>query len=1346
MASSENKYRFCIDRGGTFTDVYAEVPKTAPGAPPEGFVVLKLLSEDPKNYPDAPREGIRRILEQCEKRPFPRDKPVDSSLVEWIRMGTTVCTNALLEREGAKVVLVVTQGHKDLLRIGNQARPDIFDIRVALPEMIYEEVVEAKERVRIVPESEATGSCASSNFVRCASTGEYVEVIETLDTEQLTKELEVAHTKGCTSVAICLLHSYAFAAHEQAVKAIATKLNFTQISLSSELVPRTQVLPRGFTVAVDAYLTPHIKTYLQNFVLGFEKGKISLGGGEKSKSIGASGSSSPRTKGQATSVYFMQSDGGLTSADKFTGFKAILSGPAGGVVGYAKTTGGGKPVLGFDMGGTSTDVSRFDGSNYDLVFETETAGVKVLAPQLDINTVAAGGGSRLFFRQNVFDVGPESAKAHPGPVCYRKGGYLAVTDANLLLGRLLPAYFPKIFGPNEDEPLDVVATRDAMHELATEINTQTGAYPQKSVEEVAEGFLKVANEKMCRPIRELSEFRGFRPSDHKLACFGGAAAQHACALARTLGIEQAFIHRFAGILSAYGMGLAEVTADKMKQCGGRLLSSSGLQTVGKTQFRELLHECKQELYEQGFADAQIRVEKYMLLRYQGTDLGLMIRAPSDNSSSGEKGDDSIIDAQAYEEALRKKFRREFGFELTKRHVLVDNVRIKAVGQTQIIQRQKIRAYETTAPPVETRSRMFFNSKWLDVPVYLLEHLWSNCKLDGPCIIMNKTSTCVIDPDCMCEVNPYGDLEITVRSLSQNIPRSLQSTSVCDPILLSIFSNRFMSICEQMGRCLQRTSVSVNIKERLDFSCALFDASGNLVANAPHIPVHLGAMSDTVQAQVKLRFKELRPGDVLVTNNPSMGGSHLPDITVITPVFFEGKILFFTASRGHHAEIGGTTPGSMPSDSKFLIEEGFIIDSLKLVENGVFQDDRIKEVMESPAKKPRYDWEQKLSACRVPGDCVSDLKAQIAANSKGIDLLSDLIKNEGKELITAYMGHLQNHGEEAVRNMLRRFATTYGAKVQAKDFMDDGTAIMLTVTIDPKKGDATFDFTETGPQVYANWNAPSAITTAAVLYCLRLLIQEPIPLNSGCLKPIKILLAEGSLLKPSKELAVCSGNVLTSQRITDVILQAFKKCACSYGCMNNFSFGDETFGYYETICGGAGAGPDWDGSSAVQCHMTNTRLTDVETIERLYPVMVRKFAIRTDGGGRGTFEGGKGVHRTIEFLKDGIIASLICERRAFAPGGMNGGFPGNCGENMLESGGQSINLGGKNKVRLKKGDRITITTPGGGGYGVPREPSSRSRKSSDRARSPKNTPTRATQPPLASTATGSTAISGNRVEF
>eukprot|EP00397_Hematodinium_sp_SG-2012_P001458 GEMP01001461.1.p1 GENE.GEMP01001461.1~~GEMP01001461.1.p1 ORF type:complete len:920 (+),score=211.93 GEMP01001461.1:1204-3963(+) len=897
---------------------------------------------------------------------------------------------------------------------------------------------------------------------------------------------------------------------------------------------------------------------------------------------------------------------------------------------------------------------------------------------------------------------------------------VAVTDANLFLGRLLPDYFPKIFGASENEPLDVDAAKKAITAIRDDINAVTGH--KKSAEEVAEGFLRVANEKMCRPIRELSEFRGFRPSDHRLACFGGAAAQHACAIARALAVEHVFVHRFAGILSAYGMGMAEVTTDKMRPCGAKELHLAMSDLIPKA-LQELTAECASDLESQGFAQKEINFERYVHLRYQGTDLALMILEPLQPS------------AASYEEALRKVFRQEFGFELTKRAILVDDVRVKGVATTTVLQRPKITPAQSGTPPVDTATKLYVGGQWHSCPVYLLEKLWANFKVTGPCIIMNQTSTCVIDPYCVCEVNLYGDLEITVLKGYESIPQPVKrNASVCDPILLSIFSNRFMSICEQMGRCLQRTSVSVNIKERLDFSCAMFGSDGSLVANAPHIPVHLGAMSDTVKKQVELRFHDLKHGDVLATNNPAMGGSHLPDITVITPVFKDDKIIFFIASRGHHAEIGGTTPGSMPSDSKALIEEGFIIDSLKLVDKNIFQDKAIEEVMESPAKKPRLDWEAKLSACRSPSDCVSDLKAQIAANSKGTDLLLDLVHTEGLGLVQEYMAHVQNHGELAVRSMLRRFAKIHGAMVKAVDCMDDGTPISLELTIDEEQGTAHFDFSGTGPQVYANWNAPSAITTAAVLYCLRLLIQEPIPLNSGCLKPITITIVKGSLLRPDKDLAVCAGNVLTSQRITDVILQAFQKQACSYGCMNNFTFGDETFGYYETICGGSGAGPDWHGSSAVQCHMTNTRLTDVEILERLYPVLVRNFSIRADGGGEGQFEGGKGVNRTIEFLKDGIVASLLCERRAYPPKGLHGGSPGNCGSNILHTQGADINLGGKNKVRVRKGDRITISTPGGGGYGTPAN------------QSLKNTSVASAASHHAFTVTASTAISGNRVDF
>ncbi|KAJ8602878.1 hypothetical protein CTAYLR_009942 [Chrysophaeum taylorii] len=1278
-------FRFSIDRGGTFTDVYAEVP----GGEAR---VHKLLSEDPANYPNAPREGIRRILEEVTGIPHPRGELVDASRIEWIRMGTTVATNGLLEREGSRFVLVTTKGFKDALEIGTQARPDIFDIAAAKLPVLYESVVEAVERVRVATCETVSSSSSSTNRVVVAKTGDEVEIVTELDVDKLRSDLEEKRGEGFEACAIAFAHSYAYPDHEVLAGSIARELGFTQVSVSSELLPMARLVPRGQTACVDAYLTPLVRAYLESFVKGFR------------------GDVLPK-------VLFMQSDGGLVRASKFTGFRAILSGPAGGVVGYARTTAAAlgvdpatTPVIGFDMGGTSTDVSRFAGTSLDHVLETETAGVKIQCPQLDVNTVAAGGGSRLFFRQGALAVGPESAKAHPGPVCYRKqDGKLALTDANLMLGRLLPNRFPKIFGPNEDEPLDVNASRRDIEKVAAEVDTFFGRPSgSTSPESLASGFVRVANEAMCRPIRELSEARGFNPRDHVLACFGGAGAQHVCALARTLGIRKAVVHAYAGILSAYGIGLADVVVDKLAPLGG-----STRLDERRDYHADVEADARADLAAQGDFE-QVRVERYLNLRYEGTDNALMVPEPPRTTKT-------------YESAMADQFEREYGFELAgRKEVLVDDCRVRVVGATPDPRRAVLEPAARVV--VEETCRVYFDETgWVEeTPVFELSRLGAGAVVDGPAILAVGTSTCVVEPRCTATVTRHGDLVLDISSSHlRDEEEAPPEDRPPDPARLGVFSHRFMSIAEQMGRTLQRTATSVNIKERLDFSCALFSADGALVANAPHVPVHLGAMSETVKAQ--LAKTKMGPGDVLVANDPNAGGSHLPDITVITPVFFfsdDTSPAFFCASRGHHADVGGSTPGSMPADSTTLDEEGAVIDAFKLVKNGVFDEAGILALLASPASKPPPPDKPHLvlSGCRNAADVVSDLKAQVAANSKGATLLRDLCSEYGRPQVAAYMRHVRANAAACVRAALSEVAG--GAKrceLRAEDRMDDGNPIALELAIDcpsPDTVSAVFDFSGTGPQVLGNWNAPRAITSAAVMYCLRLIVGRDIPLNSGCLDPVEIRIETPSMLSPAPTAAVCAGNVLTSMRVTDVVLKALGACAASQGCMNNLSFGEDEsssnsvlvagagggkkngFGYYETIAGGAGAGPSWHGTSAIQCHMTNTRITDVETLERRYPVLLDEFRIRRGSGGRGKFRGGDGVVRQLTFLRDGLVVSLLTERRALAPFGINGGGDALRGVNtLIARGGTNVSLGPKTKIIVRKGDKLRVETPGGGGYGA-----------------------------------------------
>ena len=1265
--------------------MYAEVP----GEP--GFRAVKLLSEDPANYPDASREGIRRILEDINGE-LMGDGDIDASGIDWIRMGTTVATNALLERKGDCCALLITSGFGDILQIGNQNRPNIFDLEIKKPDLLYEDVIEVKERIRPLKSHETLPGVKIVEGI----TNERFAVIQPLDIESVLPQLQRIYNKGIRSLAVVLMHAYAWPDHEQAIGRVAKGMGFTQVSLSSEVMPRVKLVARGDTTMVDAYLNPHIKSYLDSFRKGF---KHNL---------------------ENTRLLFMQSDGGLAPADAFTGSRAILSGPAGGVVGFAKTTwdhSNGKPVIGFDMGGTSTDVSRFDG-DYELIFETETAGVRIQAPQLNIKTVAAGGGSRLFFENQMFMVGPESAGAHPGPVCYRKGGHLAVTDANLVLGRIQPAYFPHIFGPSEDLPLDVEGSRRAMAKMAAKINAhnRSNGLPELSTEQVALGFIQVANETMVRAIREISVMRGFDSKAHVLATFGGAGPQHACAIARSLGISEVFIHRFAGILSAYGMGLADVVVERQKPASMMYdqsafntkqsvtpakagvhnapdnmdfrLRGNDVKPENNAFFQKIEHEFKDletqacdELFAQGFKREDVEVNCYLNLRYEGTDTAMMVPRPEDND---------------FAKVMRETYKREFGFDLSDRNLFVDDIRVRAVGKSAALGQMPITGADTPPVPLETVDGYFEEGR-LPVKVYDLNKLRAGHRVTGPAIIIQDTTTILVELDCHADITQYGDVAI-------HIPKrgAVSVGTQADPIQLSIFSSLFMSIAEQMGRMLQKTAISTNIKERLDFSCALFGPQGELVANAPHVPVHLGAMSEAVKAQIRLRQNDIHPGDVLVSNHPAAGGSHLPDITVITPVFENHEIIFWVASRGHHADIGGISPGSMPPYSIRLEEEGACIDSFKLVKNGRFQETGIRDLLAAPEKIKAEPGRPDIKGTRRMADNLSDLKAQVAANQKGIELVKEMVEQYGLEVVQAYMGHVRNAAEAAVRERLKdlSLANRMAEKdsVKAVDYLDDGSPIALALIIDRKDGSAIFDFSGTGPEVKGNCNAPKAVTTSAVLYCLRCLIKKELPLNHGCLIPIEIKIPAGSLLDPSPNAAVVGGNVLTSQRVVDVVLKAFHVAAASQGCMNNFTFGNDQFGYYETIGGGAGAGPTWNGQSGVHTHMTNTRITDPEILESRYPILLKEFALRRGSGGSGLFQGGDGLVREVEFLEP-LSAAILSERRVYAPYGLDGGAPGEKGENLfIKEDGEVINLGGKGEVKAGPGDRIRIMTPGGGGYG------------------------------------------------
>ncbi|KAK4122472.1 hypothetical protein N657DRAFT_621966 [Parathielavia appendiculata] len=1317
--------RIAIDRGGTFTDCVGNYDGKD--------VVIKLLSEDPANYSDAPLEGIRRIMSHFLGRDIPRGQALDTSCIDSIRMGTTVATNALLERKGEKIALVVTKGFGDCLAIGNQSRPRIFDLAIRKPEVLYSSVVEVDERVTLEDYAEdperrvtkvdvrvGTAEAEGADLVMGLS-GEAVRVLRRPDREAVREQLQRVFDGGIRSIAVCLMHAYTFPDHEALVGEVAREIGFRHVSLSHELMPMIKLVPRATSVCADAYLTPAIKRYISGFQQGFKGGL-----GTKSVKQGE-GNKGARCE-------FMQSDGGLVDVDKFTGLRAILSGPAGGVVGYAITSYDEKtkiPVIGFDMGGTSTDVSRYGEGRYDHTFETTTAGVTIQSPQLDINTVAAGGGSMLFFRNGLFVVGPESAGAHPGPACYRKGGPATVTDANLFLGRLLPEFFPKIFGKNEDEGLDREASRKVLQELADQIHRETGK--AMDIDEVAYGFLTVANETMTRPIRSITEAKGHDTSKHRLATFGGAGGQHAVAIAESLGIKQILIHRYSSVLSAYGMALADVVDERQEPESAVWSDKSDVVDQLKKKVEALKDKSRQALRDQGFEDNEIVFEEYLNMRYRGTESALMIIKPTEGEHEWDYG-----------AAFVKHHRYEFGFTLDDRDIIVDDVRVRGIGRSFRYEEKSADEQLRTVTRKDVKpdkkhsvAKVYFEGGRVDTPIYKLESLAVGEAVKGPAMLADGTQTIVVTPNATALVLETHVVIDLPESEKDRYSKASGEREV-DPIMLSIFGHRFMAIAEQMGRALQKTSVSTNVKERLDFSCAIFDATGGLVANAPHLPVHLGSMSTCVRRQAEIWKGKLKKGDVIISNHPSYGGTHLPDVTLIMPAFNEAgdKILFYAASRAHHADIGGITAGSMPPHSRELQQEGAAIKSEKLVSEGKFNEERVIELFyKEPAKYPG------CSGTRCLADNINDLRAQVSANQKGISLIEGLIAEYGEDTVQFYMVAIQNNAELQVRNLLRAVHDRFqGKDLSAEDFMDDGSPIRLQIVIDRDRGEAVFDFAGTGPEVYGNINAPEAISYSAIIYALRCMIREDIPLNQGCLKPITVKIPPKSLLSPSDNAAVVGGNVLTSQRVTDVIFRAFEACAASQGDCNNLTFGFggnvsgqqevRGFGYYETIAGGSGAGPTWEGTDGVHVHMTNTRITDSEVFERRYPVLLREFSIRKGSGGRGQHRGGDGVVRDIEF-RIPVQVSILSERRVFRPYGMAGGEDGQCGLNLwvrrvkkaswesslrkLQQTGEDnntdgngnddaeyeerfINLGAKNSAPMKAGDRIIVYTPGGGGWG------------------------------------------------
>ncbi len=1200
MDAPQGGWQFWVDRGGTFTDLVARAPDGT-------LSTHKLLSENPGRYRDAAVAGIKQVLGLAP------DQEVPPGLVDQVRMGTTVATNALLERKGERSLLVVNQGFADLLRIGNQARPRLFDLDVRLPSLLHERVAEVPGRVAV----------------------DGAEV-EALDESAATAAFQAAYADGIRACAIALIHAWQHPAMERRLAELARAAGFTQISVSHQVSPLLRLVPRGDTTVVDAYLSPILRRYV-------EQVSAELSG---------------------VRLYFMQSNGGLAQADRFGGKDAILSGPAGGIVGAARTAGmaGLDRIIGFDMGGTSTDVALYDGA-FERAFETEVAGVRMRAPMMAINTVAAGGGSILHFDGARIRVGPDSAGANPGPASYRRGGPLTVTDANVCVGKLQPVHFPPIFGPDGNERLDRDAALAGFTALADQMAEATGT--RQDPRAVAEGFLRVAVANMANAIKQVSVARGHDAARFALQCFGGAGGQHACLVADELGMETVFIHPYAGVLSAYGMGLADQTVLR-EQAVERPFDPASMPAL-EALADQLAAAASDELASQGAATAAIQVHRTVHLRYEGTEAALPV---------------PLQDADATLDAFTSAHRTRFGFATPGRPVVAEAVAVEATAPGEAIVEPTLPARTSGAPDAVDTVAMWTGGAEHATPVYERTALLARDRLPGPALVREANATTVIEPGWTAEVTPQNHM---ILRRTEPLPsRIAAGTERADPVLLELFNNLFMNVAEQTGAVLQNTSMSVNIKERLDFSCAIFDAEGNLVANAPHVPVHLGAMGESVKTVLRSRGATLRPGDVVALNNPFNGGTHLPDITVITPVFGgDGTaIRFFVGSRGHHADIGGTTPGSTPPGSRTLEEEGVVIDDFLLVEAGAFREAEFRALL-SGARYP----------ARSPDVNVADIKAQVAANERGVQELGRVVQTYGWQTVQDYMRHVMNNAEEEVRRVLSRIGDG------AFDYvMDDGTPLHVAVTVDQAARTATVDFTGTGPQRPGNFNAPPAVLRAVVLYVFRCLVGQDIPLNDGCLKPIRIVLPPGTFLSPAPGAAVVAGNTEVSQAACNALFGALGTLACSQATMNNVLFGDATRQYYETICGGMGAGPGNPGASAVQTHMTNTRMTDPEVLELRYPVRLEAFGIRRGSGGAGAQRGGDGSVRRIRFLEPMTVVT-VASRRTVAPFGLAGGQPGAVGRQWVEhADGTHEDLSGTSRADLKPGDLYVIETPGGGGYG------------------------------------------------
>jgi 5-oxoprolinase (ATP-hydrolysing) len=1211
--ASSATWEFWIDRGGTFTDVIGRRPDGA-------LLTHKLLSENPEAYRDAAVEGIRHLLGVAPGAPIPSER------IGAVKMGTTVATNALLERKGERTVLLITKGFRDALRIGYQARPKIFAKHIIKPDMLYERVVEVDERVL------ADGT-----------------VERALDLDGVRAELKRAKQDGIRTVAVVLMHAYRYSDHEQRIAALARELGFAQVSASHEVSPLIKLVGRGDTTVVDSYLSPILRRYVDQVAGDLSENHLS-----------------PRA-GRQTRLMFMMSSGGLTAAELFRGKDAILSGPAAGVVGMAETgrAAGFKYLIGFDMGGTSTDVSHFAGE-YERAFETEVAGVRMRAPMMLIHTVAAGGGSVLHFDGARFRVGPDSAGANPGPKCYRRGGPLAVTDANVMVGKLIADFFPKIFGPQQNEPLDADAVRGAFASLAKEIGNGRGA------EQVADGFIKIAVENMANAIKKISVQRGYDVTRYALNCFGGAGGQHACLVADALGMTSVLIHPLSSLLSAYGMGLADIRSVRQQAIEEPL--SDKARKILEGVARRLARDAISEVKGQGVAVNKIRLHVRAHIRYAGTDTPLIVEAGRDGK---------LASLAAMKAAFERAHKAQFSFIDRSKELVIEAVSVEAVGGGSKFSEKTLRAKRGKLPAPARRTRFFSNGKWHRALVYTRGALSPGHKVKGPAIVIEPHQTVVVEHGWQAELTAKNHL--VLRRVQKLKRRSAVGTHA-DPVMLEVFNNLFMSIAEQMGVALQNTAYSVNIKERLDFSCAVFDPTGSLVANAPHMPVHLGSMDRAVETIIRENEGRIGPGDSYLINAPYNGGTHIPDLTVCTPVFDSArrKILFWVASRGHHADIGGIAPGSMSPAATTIDEEGIYIDNFKLVDRGKFRERELYDLL----TKAQYP-------ARNPLQNVNDLKAQIAACEKGAREMRKMVAEFGLKVVHAYMKHVQDNADESVRRVIDRLhdsAFSYEA--------DQGNVIAVKITVDKKKREATVDFTGTSPQQGTNFNAPEPVTRAAVLYVFRVMVDDDIPLNAGCLRPIHIVIPNDSMLAPRYPAAVVAGNVEVSQMVTDTLFGALGAMAAAQGTMNNVNFGNNKYQYYETICSGSPAGPGFPGTDAVHTHMTNTRLTDPEILEFRYPVVLEDFHIRKGSCGKGQWNAGDGVVRTIRFMEK-MEYTILSGHRRIQPFGMAGGGNGQIGENWVRrKGGRMDRLKGADATIVDAGEAIIIQTPTAGGYGKP----------------------------------------------